>query len=80
MLRDVTMTIFSKNHLELLTLVQFTYSSSAIVIFETKKQKQKQQITSKFNFCWDNLDIVLVSNVMNKVTKVGNIDLLFGIT
>ena len=39
---------------------------------------KKQQITSKFNFCWENLDIDQVSNMINKETKVINISLLFG--
>ena len=51
------------------------YALSVIVILETKK---KQYITSKFNFCWENLDIDQVSNMTNKGTKVRNIGLLFG--
>ena len=41
------------------------------------KQK-KQQITCKFNFCWEILDLDQVSNMAHKETKVINIGFLFG--
>ena len=47
--------------------------------------KQKKEITSKFHFCWENLDIdmiisnIKISNMINKETKVRNIGLGFTI-
>ena len=46
----------------------------SIVILETKKQ----EITSILNFCWENLDIDEVSNMINNETKERNILFLFG--
>ena len=58
------------------------FSQSVIAILETNKKKE---ITSKFHFCWENLDIdmiisnIKISNMINKETKVRNIGLGFTI-